>query len=132
MGLLKRIFGICEVKAPTDAECWEFSNGKIEIGLGRAPELSDRDSAIRLEGRGLPIRVLVLNGNDGKFHAFENKCTHMGRRLDPVAGDASVQCCSVFRSHFDYTGKVLSGAAKKPLKTLKADVIDDRLTILIE
>ena len=36
------------------------------------------------------MRVLVIRGDDGKFHAFHNRCTYIGlRRLDPVTRWAS-------------------------------------------
>lgn len=132
MGLLKRIFGICETKPPSDARCWRYSGGKIEIQLDRAPELSNRGGAIRLEGKELPERVLILNGDDGNFHAFKNKCTHMGRRIDPVNGHGAVQCCSLSKSTFNYTGEMISGPAKGPLTSFKVESEDGKLIILIE
>ena len=132
MGLLKRIFGICETKPPSDARCWRYSGGKVEIQLERAAELSNRGGAIRLEGRELPERVLILNGDDGNFHAFKNKCTHMGRRIDPVDGHGAVQCCSLSKSTFNYTGEMISGPAKGPLTSFKVESEDGKLIILIE
>jgi len=132
VGLLKRIFGICETKPPSDAGCWRYSGGKIEIQLERAAELSNRGGAIRLEGRELPERVLILNGDDGNFHAFKNKCTHMGRRIDPVDGHGAVQCCSLSKSTFNYTGEMISGPAKGPLTSFKVESEDGKLIILLE
>ena len=43
----------------------------------------------------ITARTLVVHGDDGTFHAFANRCRHMGRRLDPVPGTETVQCCSV-------------------------------------
>jgi len=132
MGLLKRIFGICETKPPSDATCWRYSGGKIEIELERAPELSNRGGAIRLEGRELPERVLIVNGDDGNYHAFKNKCTHMGRRIDPVNGHGAVRCCSLSKSTFNYTGETISGPAKGPLTSFKVESEDGKLIILIQ
>jgi hypothetical protein len=81
MNILKAILGICETKPPVDGGCWNCSGGRIEIDPSRAPELSKPGGAIRLEGQGLSERVLVLHGTDGKFHAFQNRCQHMGRRI---------------------------------------------------
>ena len=132
MGLLKRIFGICETKPPTDPRCWRYSGGKVEIELERAPELSNPGGAMRLEGKELPERVLIVHGDDGNFYAFKNKCTHMGRRIDPLAGHGAVQCCSVSKSTFNYTGEMISGPAKNPLTSFKVDSEDGKLIILIE
>ncbi|MCP4668140.1 MAG: Rieske 2Fe-2S domain-containing protein [Deltaproteobacteria bacterium] len=129
MGFFARIFGICKTRPPADGDCWNVSGGNMEIELGRAPELSEKGGAIRLEGRGLPQKVLVIHGVDGEFHAFGNKCTHMGRRIDPLPGTETVRCCSVSKSTFDYTGKVISGTAKEPLKTFAVKTEEGKVTV---
>jgi nitrite reductase/ring-hydroxylating ferredoxin subunit len=132
MGILKRIFGICETDRPADAECWTYSDGKVEIVLERAQELEKPGGAIRLEGGGLPIRVLVVHGDDNQFHAFPNRCTHMGgRRLDPVPGESTIRCCSVGKSTFDYEGTRLSGSAKRTLEPLAVEVDGGKLVVRI-
>jgi len=98
MGLFKRIFGISNTRPPRDAGCWKYSRGRVEIEWARAQELCKPGGAIRLEGRELPVKVLVVYGIDGQYHAFRNRCTFMGRRLDPIAGTATVCCCSLSRS----------------------------------
>jgi len=131
MGLLKRIFGICETKPPGNSACWEYAGGKIEIDLERAPELSVAGCAIRLESNVLPEKVLVLHGTDEKYYAFRNKCTHMGRRIDPLEGSPNIRCCSVSKSTFDYEGNLISGPAKGPLKPFQTDAANGKLTIII-
>jgi len=39
-----------------------------------------------------------------------------GRKVDPVAGEATLRCCSLSHSVFDLDGKVVKGPAKDPLK----------------
>ena len=117
MGILKRLFGICDTKPPVDSGGWSWNNGKLEIDLERTGELSSKGGAVRLEGGGLPNRVLVLRGEDEKLHAFSNKCTHGGRRLDPLPGQSKVRCCSVGKSTFDYEGKVFSGTTQGDVHT---------------
>lgn len=132
MGLLKKILGICRTSPPNDPECWSYIQGTLEIDLNRARELADRDGAIRLEGRGLPARILVFNGSDGKYHALTNKCTHIGgRRIDPVAGTQSLQCCSVMGSTYSYGGQVISGPAKKPLTAFGVESRNGKLIVSI-
>ncbi|MBW1710957.1 MAG: Rieske (2Fe-2S) protein [Deltaproteobacteria bacterium] len=132
MGLFKRLFGICETKPPLDDACWDFSEGKVEIDLERASELTNPGGAIRLEGKGLPEKVLVVNGNDGSLHAFHNKCTHGGRRIDPLAQTENIRCCSVSKSTFDYSGQLISGPAKGPLKAYKLETENGKATISID
>lgn len=69
-GFFQRIFGTPANPKPLDPQCWSFSDGKITIELNRTTELKKPGGALRLEGGGLPMRVLVIRGDDGKFHAF--------------------------------------------------------------
>jgi len=129
MKILKRIFGICETKPPENPDCWRYSSGRVEIDLSKVPELNEKDAAIRLEGKGLPNRLLIVIGSDDKFHAFENRCTHFGRRLDPLPGQPLVQCCSIGKSTFDYTGDIVSGSAKEPIKSFPVEKQNGTLII---
>ncbi|MDP3286492.1 MAG: Rieske (2Fe-2S) protein [Desulfobacterales bacterium] len=129
MGILKKIFGICETKKPEDPGCWAISGGRVEIDLKRAGELSRQGGAIRLEGKSLTDRILVIRGENGLFYAYKNKCTHMGRRIDPVSGSQDIRCCSVMGSRFGITGEVLSGPAKGALKIFEVKIEDNKLNI---
>lgn len=128
-GIFKRIFGICATQSPADEGCWSFSKGKVEIDLSRAPELSQPWGAIRLEKKNLPERILVIKDGEGAFHAFRNKCTHMGRRLDPVPDASTVQCCSVGKSTFDYDGNVVKAAKKDSIRVYAVKAENGRLTV---
>ncbi|MEA1951334.1 MAG: Rieske 2Fe-2S domain-containing protein, partial [Planctomycetota bacterium] len=115
---------------PADPQCWSFVDGKIEIDLARAAELLSPAGALRLEGKPLPRRVLVVRDKDGVFHAFPNRCTHVGhRRLDHLPDEGKVKCCSVGQSIFDYEGKRISGSASEPIEPLRLDERDGKLTI---
>lgn len=131
MKLIKRILGICETRQPSDAESWRYENGRITARLGRMPELRRPGGAVRLEGGGLPRRVLLVHGADGRFHAFANRCTHMGRRLDPLPGKDRIECCSVSKSTYTYGGDPVSGAAKAPLETFPVEADGEDLRIRI-
>lgn len=129
MGILKRILGICETKPPLNAGCWNYSDGKVEVDLSQAPELKEKGASIRLEGGGLPARILVVCGIDGEYYAFKNKCTHFGRRLDPLPGQPQVRCCSVNKSTFDYAGEKVSGPAKGPITRYDVEAKENLLYI---
>ena len=129
---IQRIFGRPATPKPLDPQCWSFSDGKILIDLNRAMELKKSGGALRLEGGELPMRVLVIRGDDGKFHAFHNRCTHIGhRRLDPVPGTGTVQCCSVGKSTYTYDGKKVYGPPTGSIRTFKVDAEGDRLTVFL-
>ena len=121
MGLFQRILGFCKTKPPGDPECWRYNRGKVVIEWARVPELHKPCGAIRLEGRGLPEGILVVYGMDGQFHAFKNKCSHLGSRLDPGEDVSTLQCCSLSKSTFDYGGNVISGPATESLQALPVE-----------
>lgn len=132
MGIFKRLFGICETRPPANPGCWTFADGKLKIVLDKAPELSQKGGAIRLEGPPLTKRVLVVHGQDGRFHAFPNRCTHVGhRRIDPLPGEDKIRCCSVGKSTFDYSGKLISGSAKESLEPLSLQSEGGKLIISV-
>jgi len=131
MSLIKKILGICRTSPPSDSSSWTFSNNIIEIDLERVPELSNTNGAIRIEGKGLPLKVLVFHGKDNTFHAIMNRCSHMGRRIDPVPDTDEIQCCSVMGSTYSYSGKVLSGPADNDLLVFPISQENNKLLIQI-
>jgi nitrite reductase/ring-hydroxylating ferredoxin subunit len=132
-GFFQRIFGLPATPKPLDPECWTFNDGRIMIDLKRAPELKKPGGALRLEGDGLPMRVLMIRGDDEEFYAFHNRCTHLGhRRLDPVPGTGRVQCCSVNKSTYTYDGRKVYGPAPAPVDTFKVELDGERLVVSLE
>jgi nitrite reductase/ring-hydroxylating ferredoxin subunit len=130
--LFQRVFGIPATTLLENASAWSFSDNTIVIDLDRVPELKNPGSGIRLEGNRLPERILVVHGNDDAYHAYRNRCGHGGRRLDPVPDDTTIQCCSVGKTTCDYTGRVLSGSAKKPTQVYRVDAKAGKLTIYLD
>jgi nitrite reductase/ring-hydroxylating ferredoxin subunit len=131
--IFQRIFGVPATPRPRDPQCWTLSGRKVSIDLKRAPELEAPGGALRLEGGRLPLRVLIVHGEDGAFYAFHNRCTHLGhRRLDPVPGTGTVQCCSVGKSTYRYDGRKVYGPAPAPIDTLKVELDGERLVVSLE
>ncbi len=133
MNFFFRLLGICRTPIPSDAECWSFADNRVTIDLARAKELGQNGGALRLEGKGLPQRVLIFRGDDGKLYACKNKCTHMGgRRVDPLPGTHSIECCSVSKSTYDYSGNVMKGPAPDPLTLYPVDTTEEKAVIRME
>ena len=103
----------------------------MEIDLSKVPKLNEKDTAIRLEGKGLPNRLLVVHGGDDVYYAFENRCPHFGRRLDLLPGQPLIQCCSIGKSTFDYTGTNVTGSAKEPVKSFPVEKQNGALIIKV-
>lgn len=127
--IFQRLLGICKTKQPSDSNSWILEKNQIVIDLDKMSELSQPDSAVRLELDTFPNRVLVIHtANDG-FFAFRNKCTHAKRRMDLIPGTDQVQCCSVGKSIFSKSGKIVSGSAKKPIITYPVKKEENQLII---
>jgi nitrite reductase/ring-hydroxylating ferredoxin subunit len=129
--VFQRLFGRSATSEPVDEGCWTYADNRIEIDLSRAPELAEKGQGFRLEGKNLPQRILIIRGEDGTYHAFDNRCQHMGRRLDPVSGTETIQCCSVSKSTYDYNGNPLFGPAKKAVATLDTKVDKGKLVVTL-
>lgn len=132
MGFFKRLLGICETQPPADPTCWRYAGGQIELDLSKTPELDSPGGAIRLEGRNVPLRVLVVRSDHGSLHVFPNRCTHGHRRLDPVRGEGKMRCCSLGQSEFDYHGRRVGGPAPKDLQSLNFDLRGQKVVIPLE
>jgi len=129
MGFFRRLFGICRTPKPADPNCWQLEGTQLQIDLSRTPELAEPDGAVRLEGKPLPERVLIVHGRDDRYHALQNRCTHMGRRIDPLSGTTTIQCCSVGKSTYDYDGNLISGSAKTPLQPYPLQQVEGMLLV---
>jgi nitrite reductase/ring-hydroxylating ferredoxin subunit len=116
-GIFQRLFGLPATPTPAMPGCWRYLEGNLVIDLGAAAELQKPGGALRFEGGNLPRRVLVVHGEDGRFRAFDNRCTHFGhRRRDPVPGTQTVQCCSLNKSTYNITtGEKTHGPTPKPV-----------------
>lgn len=130
--VIQRIFGIPATKACAAEDAWVYKGGQIILKKNAVPELEKEGGAVRIEGKGLPERILLIKGDDGAYHAFINRCAHMGRRLDPVPGTSTIQCCSVSRSTYNYIGQEITSVAKGPVKPLAVHEEGEVLRISVE
>ncbi len=131
LDMIRRTLGLSRTPQPAEPLAWIYTDNQVEVNLKRTPELSVPGTAVRLEGKWLPKPVLLVYGDDGKYHAFHNKCTHEGRHIDHLAGQSKVQCCSICKSEWDYQGALLSGAAKRPLEAFPVEVLGNKIVITV-
>ncbi len=130
MSIFKAMLGICETK-PLSTNLWSLKGNKVKVKLSQVPEPLPKGDAVYLKGGGLPKPVLLLRTEDDRYLAFEDRCTHFGRKLDPVPGEAKLRCCSLFHSTYDLDGKNISGAAKNPLKCYTVEQSNGDLQITL-
>jgi cytochrome b6-f complex iron-sulfur subunit len=110
---------------------WELEGNKIQVKLDKMPEPLEKGAATYIEDKSLQYPVLILRTEDNTYLAFANRCTHSHRKLDPVAGQQILRCCSVMHSTFNYQGEKLSGPAKGNLTSYSAEMSGDDLVITL-
>jgi len=130
VNVFKAALGICETD-PLDPALWSVDGNIVTVKAAQAPELAEKGGAVYLQGPGLDAPVLIVKTGDQQFRAFENRCTHMRRKIDPVPGEDRLRCCSLSHSTFDLEGNVLSGLAKGPLTRYTTEVKDGDLLITL-
>lgn len=127
--IFQRIMGKPITVAPADVTCWQVDGSRLSIDLARAPELAAPYGAISLDGESLDQKVMVMRDGQESYHAFENKCAHGGRDLDPVPDTETICCCSLGKSVFGYDGQVLAGSAGGPIKVFPVTAENGRLIV---
>lgn len=131
VGFFKAMLGICETPR-LDEELWTLERNQVMITLGEPTTLAAAGGAARLGGKGRMPSILVVNAGADEYLAFENRCTHFGRKLDPVEGKRELRCCSVGHSRFDYQGNKLSGLAKGPLRKYPVEKRGEQLIVTLD
>jgi nitrite reductase/ring-hydroxylating ferredoxin subunit len=127
LDLLKAVAGICKTQ-PLDQGLWNVRGSEITIDVKNIPELQKSDGAVYLKGQTLSVPVLVVRRQDNSYLCVENRCTHMGRKLDPEPGGI-LRCCSVSHATYDDQGNKLTGPAKGPVRIYRSREIDGKLVI---
>ena len=128
MSIFKAILGICDTK-PLSGNLWSLEENKVRVKLSQMPEPLQKGGAVYLKGGGLTQPVFLLRTEDDRYLAFDDRCTHFGRKLDPIPGEAKLRCCSLFHSTYDLDGKNITGAAKSPLTRYTVEQSDGDLII---
>ncbi len=127
---IKAVAGICETE-PLDGSAWTKDGSEVKVQLDKAKGLTEPWAAVYLQGSELEKPILIVRDDKGELFCFSNKCTHMGRKLDPVPGERVLRCCSVNHSTFDFDGKALKGPTKGNLATYPCSVDGNVLTITV-
>lgn len=126
---LNRLQGIPQTQLPQIEGAWTYQKNTLTLDLSKLPELADLGGAVRIEGDILTDPILIVLGEDSQYYAFKNACTHAGRKIDPVSGTLTLECCSVSGSTYDYEGQVLSGPAQEPLTSYPVSVGEKQIII---
>jgi cytochrome b6-f complex iron-sulfur subunit len=129
MGIFQAILGICKTKQ-LDDELWSIKDGSLSFKLSDATDLAKEDGAVYLKKRqGMKDHVLVVHSGKDQYYAYKNRCTHFGRKIDPIPSQKKLKCCSINHSQFNMDGEVLSGPAKGNLVRYKISKDGDTVNI---
>ena len=126
-GFIKAILGRCETE-PLVRDLWSIEGSTVKVKLDEVPQLARTGGAVYLESQELETPVLLVRNGD-RYLAFANKCTHGGRKLDPVPEKSMLRCCSLSHSTFDYEGRKIGGPARGPLTQHAVEVVGKELLV---
>ncbi|WP_430785673.1 FAD-dependent oxidoreductase [Virgibacillus flavescens] len=91
--------------------------GKLEYTNDIVSDLKvDEATITRIDGN----RAGVYKDKQEKLYMVDTTCTHLGCEVEWNSGDRTWDC-PCHGSRFSYTGDVIEGPAKKPLKKIKND-----------
>lgn len=89
--------------------------GKLEYTKKNIDELEpDQATITRIEGK----RTGVYKDRDQKIHMVDTTCTHLGCEVEWNAGERTWDC-PCHGSRYSYTGEIINGPAKQPLKVIE-------------
>jgi cytochrome b6-f complex iron-sulfur subunit len=126
----KALAGVCETES-LDPRHWHVEGTGLTVNINDVPQLKQPGGAVYLTGQGLPRPVLIVRKPDQGFLCVENRCTHMGRKLDAAPDGQTLRCCSVNHSRFDHEGNKVSGPAKGPVKVYASQEDGGKLLITL-
>jgi glycine/D-amino acid oxidase-like deaminating enzyme/nitrite reductase/ring-hydroxylating ferredoxin subunit len=96
----------------------QMVKGKFELPKRKIEDLHQDDATItRVDGK----RTGVYRDDNGQIHAVDTTCTHMGCEVSWNSGDRTWDC-PCHGSRYSYSGEVIEGPAKKPLKRLEINI----------
>jgi cytochrome b6-f complex iron-sulfur subunit len=129
MGFIKALLGKCDTR-PLASDYWTIEGANVRVKLSQMPDPLPLGGAVYLEGGKLSEPLLLFRTQDDKYLAFVNRCTHGGRKIDPMPNKPLLRCCSLGHSIYDYDGNKITGPAKGPL--VKYDVEQSAGDVIIK
>lgn len=74
--------------------------------------------------------ALVIRGQDGRFHAFSARCTHLGCTVQYQPGQKRIYCACHGGVYDPATGKNISGPPPRPLPSLNVEVVNGSIFVV--
>lgn len=102
-------------------------DGRIELALAHYPELSERESVLRILPDGSDDPILVLTDATGSVTALSSACTHLGCTVE---AETTRLVCPCHGSTFDRAGRVLKGPAERSLVRYDARLSENGILVI--
>jgi Rieske Fe-S protein len=102
-------------------------DGRIELALAHYPELSERESVLRILPDGSDDPILVLTDATGSVTALSSACTHLGCTVE---AETTRLVCPCHGSTFDRAGRVLRGPAERALVRYDARLSENGILVI--
>ncbi len=118
---------------PSPAGSYRLQDGRMYITLSELGSLLDVGGAVKctLEGvNGAERKLIIVRPGETDYRAFADACTHNGKELNYLHGEALLACCGR-SSRFDLAGTVVEGPAEDALFRYRVWLEDGELVIEI-
>ena len=117
---------------PEDAYSFEAEGSRLEIDLGKVPELAEPGGSVKIRDSALPEPLILARAADGTYLVASIECPHRGVEVEYRPEKAEFECASLGSSNFAADGSRLNGPAKQPLRSFQTSFdpnAGDRLVI---
>jgi cytochrome b6-f complex iron-sulfur subunit len=106
-----------------------LEDGQVVLSLSEVASLDEVGGAVKLRSHledGAELSILIVHPSPDEYRAFADRCTHNGKELDYLPGQAELVCISR-GSRFDLEGEVIRGRADSPLLRYSLRRVGDEL-----
>ena len=110
---------------PEDAYSFEAEGSRLEIDLGKVPELAEPGGSVKIRDSALPDPLIIARSADGTYLVAAIKCPHRGVEVEYQPEKGEFECASLGSSQFATDGSRLSGPAKEPLRVFRTSLDPD-------
>ena len=110
---------------PEDAFSFEAESNRVEVDLGKVPELAEPGGSVKIRDSALPDPLIIARAADGTYVVASIECPHRGVEVEYQPEKGVFECASLGSSDFAADGSRLSGPAKNPLRVFRSSFDSD-------
>jgi Rieske Fe-S protein len=110
---------------PEDAYRIDTEANRVEVELGKVPQLAESGGSVKIRDAALPIPLIIARPAEETYLVASIECPHRGVEVEfqPESGD--FECASLGSSQFASDGSRLNGPAKEPLQIFRTSLDPD-------